>query len=139
MPAKIERCVKQVKAQGKSDDSAWAICSKSTGIKRGKGGTWVQESGGFYSLFVEESKFDQTPYVKKAMKWLEAKWPKEKFNFTFKHNPKLTGDLKRYYASIDGVEFEIAGKAFDTTGDDEPDTVVFKINPVEDDDEVEGF
>lgn len=29
MPEKLERCVKDVKAEGKSDDSAWAICTAS--------------------------------------------------------------------------------------------------------------
>jgi len=39
-PAKLERCVKSVQASGKSKSSAYAICVKSTGIKRGPGGTW---------------------------------------------------------------------------------------------------
>ena len=29
MPAKLERCVKDVQADGKSEDSAWAICTDS--------------------------------------------------------------------------------------------------------------
>ncbi len=29
MPEKLERCVSDVKAQGKSKDSAWAICTDS--------------------------------------------------------------------------------------------------------------
>ena len=33
MPEKLERCVKDVKAQGKSEDSAWGICVDSTGEK----------------------------------------------------------------------------------------------------------
>ncbi len=33
MPEKLERCVRDVKAQGKSKDSAWAICVDSTGEK----------------------------------------------------------------------------------------------------------
>ena len=33
MPEKLERCVADVKAQGKSDDSAWGICVDSTGEK----------------------------------------------------------------------------------------------------------
>lgn len=33
MPEKLERCVSDVKAQGKSKDSAWAICVDSTGEK----------------------------------------------------------------------------------------------------------
>jgi len=37
MPAKLERCVKHVQAQGKDKNSAYAICSKSTGwVKSGK-------------------------------------------------------------------------------------------------------
>ena len=33
MPEKLDRCVRDVKAQGKDDDSAWAICVSSTGEK----------------------------------------------------------------------------------------------------------
>jgi len=33
VPEKLEKCVRDVKAQGKSDDSAWAICVDSTGEK----------------------------------------------------------------------------------------------------------
>lgn len=42
MPPKLERCVRKVMRQGKSKSSAYAICSKSTGWKRGKGGKWVK-------------------------------------------------------------------------------------------------
>ncbi len=31
MPEKLERCVSDVKGQGNSEDSAWAICKSSTG------------------------------------------------------------------------------------------------------------
>lgn len=34
MPAKKERCVKKVKASGKSKDSAWAICTASVDKKK---------------------------------------------------------------------------------------------------------
>lgn len=49
MPKKLEKCVKSVKGQGKSESSAYAICSTSTGYKVGKGSTkhkkkWVKES-----------------------------------------------------------------------------------------------
>lgn len=30
MPEKLDRCVNDLKAQGKSDDSSWAICKSST-------------------------------------------------------------------------------------------------------------
>jgi len=42
MPAKLDRCVRKVQASGKSKSSAYGICSASTGIKRAKGGKWVQ-------------------------------------------------------------------------------------------------
>ena len=42
MPKRIERCVRKVRKQGKKKNSAWAICSKSTGIKRKKGGGWTK-------------------------------------------------------------------------------------------------
>lgn len=42
MPAKLDRCVDSVKADGKSEDSAYAICVDSTGIKKKKGGGWTK-------------------------------------------------------------------------------------------------
>lgn len=36
MPAKLKRCVKAVRAKGKSRSSAHAICTKSTGQKHRK-------------------------------------------------------------------------------------------------------
>lgn len=42
MPHKLDRCVKKVKKQGKDESSAYAICSKSTGIKKKKGGGWTK-------------------------------------------------------------------------------------------------
>ena len=33
MPEKLERCVADLKAQGKPEDSAWPICIDSTGEK----------------------------------------------------------------------------------------------------------
>jgi len=49
MPAKLDSCIKKVKRQGSDESSAYAICSKSTGWKVGKGSTkkkkkWVKES-----------------------------------------------------------------------------------------------
>lgn len=41
MPAKIDRCVAKLKRAGKGK-SAWAICSKSTGIKKKKGDGWTK-------------------------------------------------------------------------------------------------
>ena len=40
MPAKLERCVQKVQSQGKSKDSAYAICSSSTGWQKKSGGGW---------------------------------------------------------------------------------------------------
>lgn len=34
MPEKLDRCVSDLKSQGKSDDSSWAICKSSTGETR---------------------------------------------------------------------------------------------------------
>lgn len=37
MPKKLDRCVKRVKKEGKSEDSAWAICQSAVmGKGRGK-------------------------------------------------------------------------------------------------------
>ena len=40
MPAKLVKCVQKVKKSGKPESQAYAICSKSTGWKRRKGGGW---------------------------------------------------------------------------------------------------
>jgi len=50
MPKKLEKCVSKVKEQGKPEDQAYAVCSASTGIKRGKGGKWVKESTDIVNL-----------------------------------------------------------------------------------------
>lgn len=42
MPKKLDNCVKQVKAQGKKESSAYAICTTSTGIKKKAGGGWTK-------------------------------------------------------------------------------------------------
>lgn len=41
MPKKLDSCVNKVKKSGKSKSAAFGICSKSTGIKRKKGG-WTK-------------------------------------------------------------------------------------------------
>jgi hypothetical protein len=55
MPKELEKCVNKVK-KSKGEDSAWAICSKSTGYKVAKGSTkhrkkWVKTT--------ENTEFDQ--------------------------------------------------------------------------------
>jgi len=46
MPAKIKRCVAKVQAKGHSKSLSYAICSKSTGWKKGKGKTWKNTKTG---------------------------------------------------------------------------------------------
>ncbi len=79
----------------------------------------------------EKSTFDQKPLVPLAMKWLNKKFPKDKYGFNFNHNENLSSDLKSYAVSVDGKEFEISGKLFDTNSDGTDDTVVFRINQIE--------
>jgi len=43
MPAKMDRCVSKIMKQGKNKKEACAICSKSTGIKKAKGGKWKKD------------------------------------------------------------------------------------------------
>jgi hypothetical protein len=43
MPKILDKCVKKVKKQGKSKSSAYAICVKSTGWKKKKGGGWTKK------------------------------------------------------------------------------------------------
>lgn len=41
MPKKLERCVRKVR-KNSPDVNPWAVCSKSTGYKKAKGGKWVK-------------------------------------------------------------------------------------------------
>lgn len=42
MPKKLESCIAKLKDDGESKDSAYAICSAATGIKKKKGGSWTK-------------------------------------------------------------------------------------------------
>jgi len=53
MPAKLDRCVGYLKKSGKSESSAYAICSASTGIKKKKGGGWTKGKKATSESFVE--------------------------------------------------------------------------------------
>ena len=46
MPVKLERCISHLKAQGKSESSAYGICCKATGWKKARGGGWKNERTG---------------------------------------------------------------------------------------------
>ena len=83
----------------------------------------------------KKSSFDPEPLVPLAMKWLKKKFGDE---FVFKHKQNLSEIGKTYYASIDGKEFGISGKLFDTNQDGSGDTVLFKIDPMEDEEETEA-
>lgn len=70
MPKKLERCVNRVK-KSKGEDSAWAICSQSTGYKVGKGSSkhhkkWVKanentEFDQFFGHFLDEMGIEYSP------------------------------------------------------------------------------
>lgn len=90
----------------------------------------------FKSYLQEE--FDQQSCLKDAKEWLAKKFPKEDFGFTFKHKPNLTNSTKTYSASINGKEFDILGRLMDSNSDGTKDTVLFKIEPVEEEPESEN-
>ena len=46
MPKKLMDCVKELMKKGHDQSSAYAICEKSTGWKRKKGGGWRNEKTG---------------------------------------------------------------------------------------------
>jgi len=54
MPDKLDRCVKKVQKQGKNKESAYAICSKSTGYKKAKGGGWEKMKESTDKVFIQE-------------------------------------------------------------------------------------
>ena len=92
----------------------------------------------FKKYLTEE--FDQKALLPLAMKWLEKKFPKEEFGFTFRHTPNVTNITKTYSVSQDGKEFDIEGRIFDANNsgeEDAGDVVQFKIVPTEEEPESE--
>ena len=92
----------------------------------------------FNEYLVEE--FDQSTYLKDALEWLNKKFPDK--GYEFKHTPMMKNDTKTYNVSINGKEFDIVGRLMDSNSDSKKDTVLFRINPVEDEPEEkeeEGF
>ena len=80
--------------------------------------------------------FNQDKYKAKAHKWLKRRFGK---SYNFVHKPNLADYDKTYHCSIDGVEFSIKGRKYDTTDDGVPDTVAYKIVSAEEEKEEEGF
>jgi len=66
MPKELMDCVKNVKKSGKDESSSYAICSKSTGWKKGKKGSWKNTKT--KETFHENSKFDD--YVESILNTL---------------------------------------------------------------------
>ena len=46
MPQKLMDCVRKLQAKGYDQSTAYAMCEKSTGWKRKKGGGWKNEKSG---------------------------------------------------------------------------------------------
>ena len=92
-----------------------------------------------HKTFLPEAKpvlsdFNQTPFVKPALRWLKNKFPFKEYGFTFEHRPKLANPTKTYQVHEKGKSFDIAGRKMDTTGDDNPNVIVFKIINVDEQD-----
>ena len=71
---------------------------------------------------------------------LALKWLKNRFGdgFNFKHNPKLNvPNMKSYNVSVDNKEFILSGRGFDTSEDGKVDTVLFRIDTIEEPEETE--
>ena len=68
--------------------------------------------------------FEQKDLKASAEKWLKQKFGDE---YEFVHKPNLTDGDKTYHCSIDGKQFSISGRKYDTDGDGSPDTVGYKI------------
>ena len=81
--------------------------------------------------------FNQEEFVKAAAEWLKGKFGD---SYEFIHKPNLNDPDKTYYASIYGKHFGITGKRFDTNGDGNVDTILYKIiNSDQEEEEPEGF
>ena len=57
MPKSLMNCVRKVKKKGHDESSSYAICSKSTGWAKKKGGGWKNKKTN--STFNESLKFDK--------------------------------------------------------------------------------
>ena len=69
MPKQLEKCVSDLKSQGKTDSEAYAICAKSTGWVRKKGGGWRNEKTG--EVFNESFLWIFTEGNEQTLKWLK--------------------------------------------------------------------
>ena len=67
MPKKLMDCVSDLKSQGKSESEAYAICSKSTGWVKSKGGWKNKKTGETYN----ESEIGKVPDFKTLFTELE--------------------------------------------------------------------
>ena len=83
-----------------------------------------------YTTFLKEE-FDQKAYLKDALEWLKGKFPEDEYGYEFIHKPNLINTTKTYSVSINGKHFDISGRLMDTNSDGSKDTVLFKIEPVE--------
>jgi len=79
-------------------------------------------------------KFEQAALVPDAIKWLKQKFGDE---LEFKHSPGLSNPTKSYDCSINGKEFTISGRMYDSNGDGVKNVVLFKIEPPEEEQEEE--
>ena len=89
----------------------------------------------FTNIFEE---FDQKKLLPLALKWLKMKFPEDEYGFKFKHVPKLKDATKTYNVTVDGKEFDIAGRIFDKNGsgkEDEGDVVQFMIIDTQEEEE----
>ena len=88
-----------------------------------------------FKKFLEEQTEKQTEFnkkqaVKDALKWLENKYGKELYKFKHIPNMKFEGEkIKKYDISVDGKEYELRLKLFDTNGDGSSDTLGFDVLP----------
>lgn len=76
MPKQLEKCVKDIQKEGKSESEAYAICAKSTGWVRKSGGGWINKKTG--EVFNENFEKSYITFTKlffesnqSTLKWLQ--------------------------------------------------------------------
>ena len=87
----------------------------------------------FNEYITEE--FDQQEYLKDAIEWLNKKFEGKGYDFV--HKPFLVNDTKTYNVSINGKYFDIVGRLMDTDSNGEADTVLFRIDAIDEEPEPE--
>ena len=84
-----------------------------------------------------QEEFDQGPLVKLATDWLKNKYPADEYEFV--HKPLLKDGMKTFHVSTGGKTFVIQAKKADTEYENPVNTILFKIESDEEEENEDSF